>query len=208
MKLKSNSLSLFLGYFILVLIQQVAFHFIHNNDILYPVQTTLSLLGALGLIWSMHHFKYTNLLEDKKTGFWKSLLWSLSGTVGLLITQRIFLWFEAAILHQPAVSENTSQLMAVAAKYPYYILVIVITEPLIEELIFRKVLFGNFVFWFRPWQTAILSSLLFALGHGDGHFLTYTAIGLILCFIYQKTGRIQTSMLSHILMNLFVLFIH
>lgn len=208
MKLKSNSLSLFLGYFILVFLQQISFHLVSNNDLLYPLQTCLNLIGALVLLWLTRHFKYQNQLENKSTNIWQGLLWAVVGTAVILLAQKILLWFEAIILQQPAVSENTSQLMAVTAKYPYYLLVIVITEPIIEELIYRKVLFGNFTHWFKPWQTALLSSLLFALGHGDGHFLTYTVIGLLLCLIYAKTGKIQYSMTTHILMNCAVLLLN
>lgn len=208
MKLKSNSLSLLLGYFILILLQQIAFQFIHNNDLLYPVQTILNLLGAISLIWLTLHFKYKNKLEEKKAVIWQSLLWMLGGVIIVLTVQRVLLWFETAFLQQPVISENTSQLMAVAGKYPYYLLIIVFTEPIIEELIYRKVLFGNFSYWFKPWQTALFSSLLFALGHGDGHFLTYTAIGLIFCLVYERTGKIQGSMATHILMNLLVLLLN
>ncbi len=48
---------------------------------------------------------------------------------------------------------------------------------------------------------AIISSLAFAFMHNDSHIFLYAAIGLLFCWLYKKTGRIQTSMIAHILMN-------
>lgn len=210
MTFKKNSLSLFLGYFALLILQQLSFQLIHNNNFLYPLLTALNLGGAVTLAWLASHFKYSNQVEKtKKHLFWyQNLIWIGGGTLLTLFFQKILLWFETVFLSQPVISQNTSQLMAVAAKYPYYLIMIVLTEPIIEELIFRKVLFGNFTYWFKPWQTALFSSLLFSLAHGDGHYLTYATIGLILCLVYSKTGKVSASMASHILMNLIVLLLN
>lgn len=209
MTLKKNSLSLLLGYLILVLCQQLNFRLIGNNDLLYPLQTIINLAGALVLLFLSKHFNHQNQLEEKAAPvWWQFTAWAGGGALALLLFQKIFLWFEITFLSQPVISENTSQLTAIAAKYPYYLLVIIVTEPIIEELLFRKVLFGNLTFWFKPWQAALFSSLLFSLAHGDGHFLTYSVIGLILCFIYAKTGKLSAAMTSHVLMNLLVLLIN
>ncbi len=208
MKFKTNTLSLLLEYLFLVVVQQVLFRTITDNDLLYPIETVVSIIGTLVLIWTAHQFPYSNKLEKRKSKYWWKISWGLGGVVLVLAVQRLLLLIETNILHQPAISENTGQLFAVVAKYSYYVIVIVLTQPIIEELIYRKLLFGNFTYWFRPWQTALLSSLLFALGHGDGHFLTYTGIGLVLCLVYEKTGKIQESMLTHVLMNAIILIIH
>ncbi|GBG95895.1 CAAX family amino protease [Ligilactobacillus salitolerans] len=208
MKFKANSLNLLLAYFVLLFSQQICFQLIKNNAILFPVETVLYLGGAAGLVWLFIHYRYCNMFENRPAGKGQTACWIILGVPLILAAQRLLFWLEVTWLKQPAVSENTASLQAISVKYPYYLLVIALAAPIIEELIFRKVLFGNFTYWFKPWQTALLSSLLFALAHGDGHYLTYTIIGLVLCLIYGKTGRIQASMAVHILMNCAVLLLN
>ncbi|WP_368270601.1 lysostaphin resistance A-like protein [Ligilactobacillus salivarius] len=98
-------------------------------------------------------------------------------------------------------------MLEIVHHYPYYILVPGITAPVMEELIFRKVLFGNFSRFIPFLPAALVSSLLFSLAHMDGHFLIYASIGLLFCYIYYRTGTIITSILSHIFLNLFIILL-
>lgn len=74
-----------------------------------------------------------------------------------------------------------------------------------EEFVFRKALFANLSSVIDPIGAALASSLLFSFAHQDGHYLTYAGIGLVLCFLYAKTGRLRITILSHSLMNLLII---
>ena len=93
-------------------------------------------------------------------------------------------------------------------QYPYYFLCPVIAAPITEELVFRKFFFGNFSSVLPKLICALISSTVFSIGHSDGHFIVYAAIGLILCYVYEKSGKIRTSMIVHMLMNLTVMLIN
>lgn len=83
------------------------------------------------------------------------------------------------------------------------VLVVVIT-PIVEEVIFRVFAFQYIRRYTNPWTAVILSSLLFASGHGEWmHVPFYFLIGCVLAMAYVKTRTIYPSMIVHGLNNLF-----
>ncbi|EFR96228.1 caax amino protease family protein, partial [Listeria ivanovii FSL F6-596] len=105
-------------------------------------------------------------------------------------------------------SVNTERLINLTKAAPVFLLFISILGPVLEELVFRKVIFGGLSNVMNIHVAAVISSLFFGLLHGDISFLlTYFVIGLILCFLYTKTKRISVSMGAHILMNTIVLLV-
>ena len=83
------------------------------------------------------------------------------------------------------------------------ILVVVIIGPIIEELMFRKLMIDRL----SPYGTVgaiIFSSVTFGLFHGNLYQFFYAAmLGVILGYIYAKTGKLRYSVLLHMLINLF-----
>jgi membrane protease YdiL (CAAX protease family) len=79
---------------------------------------------------------------------------------------------------------------------------IIFFGPLAEELFFRGLIYRLFS---KKWGflfSAFLSSLLFALLHRsrqDG--LPIFALGLLLCFVYEKTAKISVPVIFHIINN-------
>lgn len=104
-------------------------------------------------------------------------------------------------------SENTELIMDLVRQSPYVVLAIVIVGPILEEIIFRKIIFGQLYKKTNFWIAGITSSLLFALAHADGHLIIYGSIGLVLCLLYWKTKRIFVSMIAHGSMNAFAVLI-
>lgn len=79
----------------------------------------------------------------------------------------------------------------------------VVIAPIMEELICRKILLDRV----RPLGETVsifLSGLIFGAIHGNVHQFFYaTLLGMLLAFIYLKTGRIIYPMLLHMLVNFF-----
>jgi membrane protease YdiL (CAAX protease family) len=80
--------------------------------------------------------------------------------------------------------------------------------PVLEEIFFRRILFGLFRQHDYIKTGIIVSSLLFALAHfstfikmGVFYFIGYFFAGLILALIYHKTNTILTSIIAHVLIN-------
>jgi membrane protease YdiL (CAAX protease family) len=75
----------------------------------------------------------------------------------------------------------------------------VVGAPIVEEIIFRGLLFGALVRSMGFVAAAIVSSLVFAAVHGYGleGTLAVTLTGSLLCWIYWRTGRLWTAILAH-----------
>lgn len=201
-----NSLALVITYFITLNLVSLSSYFWGHSHNIYLYLTLLNLIGMGLMLVFNHHFSFQNHFEKKKATWQLSLVWVVVGFIGLLLSQAIALFIESFFFHQTLNSTNTQTLLTIAKSYPYYSLVIVLAAPVMEELVFRKVLFGNVSDAFASKYALILSTLLFVLAHNDGHFLVYALMGLILSGVYFKTGRIEASIACHLALNLFIIF--
>lgn len=81
--------------------------------------------------------------------------------------------------------------------------------PLIEELLFRKALTHQLQKKYSIPTSAILSSLLFALCHGNILLALFAfGVGMVSCQIYNKTKDINYSILFHSISNLTGILFH
>ena len=81
------------------------------------------------------------------------------------------------------------------------IIFVVIIGPFFEELIFRKFMIDRLRI-FGERQIMILSGIMFGLFHGNLYQLFYAAaLGIILGYIYLRTGRMVYTWVFHMLIN-------
>jgi len=139
--------------------------------------------------------------DGLRADFGESVKWAILGIVLVYITQIVAGIVDQAVFNAPNESENTKLIMDLASASPYVVLVIVIVGPILEEIIFRKIIFGQLFKKTNFWIAGIISSLIFAFAHLDGHIIIYGSIGLVLCYLYRKTKRIVISMIAHASMN-------
>jgi hypothetical protein len=76
--------------------------------------------------------------------------------------------------------------------------------PILEELLFRGLIFNQLKKSFSIRNAILISSLLFALMHLDFTFmgLSYFLWGILLCISYYKTGSLFVPMVLHSLINI------
>ncbi len=88
----------------------------------------------------------------------------------------------------------------------YFALVVAVAAPVVEELTFRVFIF-NAVRRVAPfWPAAVVSGALFAFAHADPFLLVPLAAGgVILCYVYVRTGNAWMSMITHACFNGFTL---
>jgi membrane protease YdiL (CAAX protease family) len=87
---------------------------------------------------------------------------------------------------------------------------LVILPPIVEEILFRGVLFGGLRKRFTFAKGALITSILFAIPHAlqgsDGSLLWIGAIdtfilSFVLCYLREKTGSLWASIALHMLKN-------
>lgn len=117
-----------------------------------------------------------------------------SNLVGSLIT------FVIGILKGSLVN-NVIQQIAVSVHPLLSLLFMVICAPVMEEFIFRKLLIDRAV-RYGEGVAVVLSGLMFGLFHGNlAQFAYAFTIGLFFAFIYVKTGKIQYTIIIHMVLN-------
>ncbi|ASE35670.1 CPBP family intramembrane glutamic endopeptidase [Mammaliicoccus sciuri] len=78
----------------------------------------------------------------------------------------------------------------------------ILIAPVIEELVFRKWLWGFLKMWIpNIYLSALIVSIIFGWIHGSTNFIPLICTGLIYCALYHKTQSILTNMVTHSLYN-------
>lgn len=144
----------------------------------------------------------TEQISGQKWSFWK-----LAGTfliclsivyIGNMIGQ-FLMFLVSRIIGRPmynAIEDLVNQLN------PWLVLLItVIIAPVVEEIMFRKILIDRIIHYGQG-VAVVASGVLFGLVHGNFYQFFYAcALGMIFAYIYVKTGRLRYTILFHLLIN-------
>lgn len=80
-------------------------------------------------------------------------------------------------------------------------LVMVVMAPVFEEILFRKVLIDR-IRLYGDKAAIIVSAFIFGLSHGNFYQFFYAfLIGIVLAYIYIRTGRLRYTILFHMTIN-------
>ena len=77
----------------------------------------------------------------------------------------------------------------------------IIFAPLMEELVFRGVLFNRLKIRTGILPAMLISSFLFAIGHDFGGIISAFLFGICMCILYLKTDNILVPMSVHFINN-------
>ena len=150
---------------------------------------------------------FWNVFSGEKMPLGKSIGWGVIGFFLVFLGQSIGAYIEFAIGIEVG-SENTESIMEVTKIAPIMILAVVVLGPILEELVFRRVIFGSIIQNYNFWIASIVSAVVFAAIHMDfTHILLYAICGMIFAFLYHKTKRLITPIIAHVLLNGFVTFL-
>lgn len=150
---------------------------------------------------------YLKVLKGKSSPLLQTVGWGVAGFFLVFVGQGIAASIELRFGVDPG-SENTTQFIEIAQAVPLAIFSIVIFAPILEELIFRRIIFGTLLPKTNFFVAASVSAIVFGIIHFDfTHILLYAVSGFIFAFIYYKTKRIIASIISHMLLNGFVVLV-
>lgn len=142
------------------------------------------------------------------TGPGMTIVWIIIGFFGAYAGQVIAGLIETYAFGITQGSENTSNIMDAVREVPAFVLIVVVFAPVLEEIIFRKILFGEIYKRTNFFVAVLISALVFGAVHGDFlHLLQYFVMGVVFAALYVQTKRIIVPIITHSLMNLMVVII-
>lgn len=128
-----------------------------------------------------------------------------------LFAQMIFGMINTYLLKQPVISQNTENVMNMAKEAPIFIILIAIVGPILEEYVFRKVIFGEIYEAIKGSRgvaftiAVLISGFIFACAHMDfDHTIIYMGMSLVFSALYVLSNRIIVPIAAHMTMNGFV----
>lgn len=138
----------------------------------------------------------------------EAIVWSIAGIFMAFMAQYVAVLIEVNLFGIEAGSENTEMIVELAKVTPALILVVAVIGPILEEILFRMIIFGSLYKRFNFWIAAIISSVVFAAVHLDfSHLLVYSFMGIVFAFLYVKTKRIIVPIMAHVALNSFVMLV-
>ncbi|WP_270271693.1 CPBP family intramembrane glutamic endopeptidase [Enterococcus lactis] len=182
---------------------------VKSTSELITATAVMYILGAVVL--AIFYFKQREPLAIesavKKASVPKIVIYGLVGIFVALILQSIAVMLESILFGEATPSENTQNIIQMIMEAPAFILATTIAGPIMEEFVFRRSILGIISRYSNFWVGAVVSSLLFAFAHNDGHLLIYFFLGFFFSLEYKATGRIWTSMITHVGMNTLVVLV-
>ncbi|MEI3614772.1 CPBP family intramembrane glutamic endopeptidase [Pseudogracilibacillus sp. SO30301A] len=128
--------------------------------------------------------------------------WTALGVLLAWNTQAIAATIEIEFFGIDPSSENTEVIVEMTRMNPIFLLIPAISAPILEELIFRKIIFGSLYKKFNFFWGALISSLIFGVLHMDlTHTLIYTTMGFVFAYLYVQSKRIIVPILVHMTLN-------
>lgn len=182
---------------------------VKSTSELITATAVMYILGAV--ILAIFYFKQREPLAIesavKKASVPKIVIYGLVGIFVALILQSIAVMLESILFGEATPSENTQNIIQMIMEAPAFILATTVAGPIMEEFVFRRSILGIISRYSNFWVGAVVSSLLFAYAHNDGHLLIYFFLGFFFSLEYKATGRIWTSMITHVGMNTLVVLV-
>ena len=100
-------------------------------------------------------------------------------------------------------SEALKQIFNMIRKHPVNTaLAVCIAAPVLEEIVCRGYMMRGMLQYMKPWQAIAISAFLFAAIHGNlAQGVTAFILGILLGWIYYRTGSLLMSMMIHFAVN-------
>jgi membrane protease YdiL (CAAX protease family) len=130
--------------------------------------------------------------------------------IGALLVVHVATGIQLVLTHQTKHVQSGFEHFSVATRSPSLTLTttiltaltLVLLAPIVEEIVFRGLLFGALTPRIGPIAAALISAIIFGLAHGDAVlFPTLAALGFINALTYTATGNLVVPITLHALNN-------
>ena len=181
-------------------------HWPHERILMY-LNAFLTQLSFVLLIWSMKKIRHWEWADfgwrpiPLKNIFPKIFgLYSVTWVIN--ISYAIFLYQHGLT---PPSTDVYSKLLGQATWYSLILNLVLagVLAPLVEETLFRGVIFGSLQANFGKWTSAVLSAVIFSALHLQAYgFFPRFVLGLLLVYLYDKYKSLYPSIALHALNNI------
>lgn len=173
-----------------------------NESQLLIYLNLLCMLIALTVILCKLNIKFNMINQLFKSNLKPILMWCIVGIVLSILIQSLMIQVENYVFNID--KHDTGNFNTIKLIKMNWIALIspIILAPILEEIVFRKIIFKWIHFKTNFIIASIGSSILFALLHFNfTHIGTYTLIGMLLSFLYVKTNRLIVPIVVHVALN-------
>ncbi|WP_075618599.1 CPBP family intramembrane glutamic endopeptidase [Paenisporosarcina indica] len=146
--------------------------------------------------------------ETKKSTVQKSLLVIIMGVILDIVVTIVIALLPSVVFYTS--NENLSDINTIFKFLPLAIIHTVLITPILEELIFRRILFKVSSKRFNILFGSIFSSLIFSTVHlpvSSSSFLMLFMHAIIYSYIYYRTNRLLIPIILHGIWNLLIIIV-
>lgn len=173
----------FIGYFLLLF---MVFAFVSMDY--YEVIAGIIALIAFG--WLLHKKQMLHMSSRDLKG--SQLLFCVGIGLGLALISKIAIVL-GVLSQEPITEQNVPNPFFWAVSLATTVVLI----PIVEELLFRGILFGSFCRAFSYKIAIVLSAVLFMLVHSMVSWPSVFVIGVLLAWLYWQTDNLAVTMVIH-----------
>ena len=173
----------FIGYFLLLF---MVFAFVSMDY--YEVIAGIIALIAFG--WLLHKKQMLHMSSRDLKG--SQLLFCVGIGLGLALISKMAIVL-GVLSQEPITEQNVPDPFFWAVSLATTVVLI----PIVEELLFRGILFGSFCRAFSYKIAIVLSAVLFMLVHSMVSWPSVFVIGVLLAWLYWQTDNLAVTMVIH-----------
>lgn len=165
---------------------------------------------AIAIVIGVPRFVWKARTSAKDLGLqrlptWRDFVWVPAGALGYLaltLVVSVFGMLFLTFVDYSQVQNTGFGGMSHQYEYALAFITLVILAPFAEETLFRGYLFGKLRKYVPLWLAILITSLLFAVVHGQWNVgLDVFALSIILCLLRVVSGSLWPSIMLHMLKN-------
>jgi len=140
--------------------------------------------------------------KGRSISFGKAILWIIGGFIAVIAAQKFAVLLKESLLGiEPEGAASDSLIKAL----PLLIVSSAFFAPMVEEIIFRRIIARFLILRINPFIGILLSAVIFSAIHLSWQaFLNLFFVGIILSYAFYKTNRLLVPIGIHILLNLLI----
>ena len=163
-------LSSIIGVPLLILFAEALGWTITSNDAVTLWILISFTIAFIFILFILRKEMFQPMRDDHALSALESIFWGIVGIFLAFFSQSAAANIEYALGIEMG-SENTQQIVGLIKTAPLIIFVTSIIGPILEEIVFRKIIFGSLYKRLNFFLAGLISSLIFSIAHGEPEHL-------------------------------------